>query len=686
MSKTRVFVYSPTTLIIGVFCSIIFLSGCSAVKDQTGPIADSTTEPVVAAIDGKPIYLSEFRSEYDRTAVLESDAGVDSLTAYLDFLDRYANFRLKVMEAKEAGYHELPDLTNEINGYRSQLARPFVLKAEVTDPIIRLMFERRQEMVDASHILLRLPPNAAPADTAAAHNRLTAIRDSVNQGISFGELARRHSEDPSARGPEGSPGASGHLGYFGGGRMVDQFEDHAYATAVDSVSSIFRTQFGYHILQVHDRAPMPGDIRIAHIMVRPATPTPEDSAAALSKIQSVQRRIAAGEMFEDMAAEYSEDRGTANDGGALQRIGYDGGLPMTMRDAAYALAEGDVSDVIETAFGLHLVRVLELFAPESFEETYDRLSGTIATLPRAQNAEKAFSRMKRIEYGGKVDSMMIQGWLDNMGADSLLRNLSMLGTSGTAEGLDGQLSIGGLLDSTYSVGQFASFLSQNRVPGAIEPETVLWTTAANFLDSKALEYEISALEERNQEFAQTMMEFREGLILFRLMEDSVWTAASIDTVGLEAYYAPRSENYRFDDRNRIITFSYNSDSLLTDYGNRISTGAAISEIISEIQADTTITVRIDTTMIESTSNSIYDQAIDLGVGGITPTQLVNGAWVVLYNDGIEPARRKTFDEARAQAVNEYQTVLEERLVSRLRKKYSLVLYPDQLQYLLHPGS
>src|SRR5690606_38946010 len=124
---------------------------------------------------------------------------------------------------------------------REQLAKPYLLERAVLEDIVRDLYEKQQEEIRASHILVRVDENAAPEDTLRAYERLAAVRDSVLAGADFAEMAARHSEDPSAVQNRGD------LGYFSGGRMIQAFEEQAYGTPVGGVSGIFRTSFGYHI-------------------------------------------------------------------------------------------------------------------------------------------------------------------------------------------------------------------------------------------------------------------------------------------------------------------------------------------------------------------------------------------------------------------------------------------------------
>jgi len=662
----RSFVFSSLFILLSIGCA------------STNPNAADPPATSVAIIDGSPLSLAEFKDQYDRTSVLESEAPSDTIAAYVDFLERYVNFRLKVLEARSAGYHELADLKSEISGYRSQLARPYLLEREVTEPLIREMHARRSEMVEASHVLVTVAQNAAAQDTLAAYHKMSAIADSVAMGLDFGALAYRHSDDPSSRGAPGSPGYRGYLGFFGGGRMVDQFEDAAYSTPPGELSDIFRTQFGYHILTVHSRKALPSDIRIAHIMVQPKGQTGADTLAAISKIDSVLTKLSIGEDFGELARQYSDDRSSAGRGGELQRIAYDSGLPGTMRDAAYNLQTDGYSDVVESPFGYHIVRLLERYEPETYEEAYSRLQSQVSQLPRAQKAEEAFARKKRMEFGGRVDTLRIESWFADLKPDSLVNLLS----GGGFEEPELLAPLAWMGDSTYSVSQFTAHFGQQSSSTTLSPRQQVWEGVDRFMNARALDYEIAALEQRDEDFASTMQDFRDGLILFRLMEDSVWSAAAIDSVALRTLHATLSSTYRCPDRTKVISSTSPSDSLLNDISFRIQAGDPVTDAISSAYSDSSYVVRVDTTLIEGATNSVFDTILNNSEGAVTNAMPYNNSYIVLYHGGIDPSREKYFEEARAQVVNEYQVILENRLIERLRKKYNVTLYPELLQSLI----
>jgi hypothetical protein len=110
-----------------------------------------------------------------------------------------------------------------------------------------------------------------------------------------------------------------------------------------------------------------GTVRARHILLQipqGAAPAQEDSVRALA--ESLRARLLAGEDFAGLAMEYSQDPGSGANGGDLGSFGR-GDMVPPFEEAAFALEVGEVSEVVETSYGLHLIQVDERVIP-SFEE------------------------------------------------------------------------------------------------------------------------------------------------------------------------------------------------------------------------------------------------------------------------------------------------------------------------------
>ncbi len=127
-------------------------------------------------------------------------------------------------------------------------------KATVSGQEIKAFYEnhtglfKQPEQVRASHILIKVDPQADEVKRAEAQKKIEEIQQKLQKGEDFATLAKALSEGPSkAKG--------GDLGYFSRGRMVKSFEEAAFALRPNEVSAIVETKFGYHLIKVIEKRP-----------------------------------------------------------------------------------------------------------------------------------------------------------------------------------------------------------------------------------------------------------------------------------------------------------------------------------------------------------------------------------------------------------------------------------------------
>ncbi len=652
---------------LGIWISVVTMALISGCGGSASTVSDmpAVSPNLLARYGDHELTVPEFESRYARSVGGREAAMDDSLAEYADFLERYVDFRLKVMEAKNAGLDQDPDLLAEIDQYKKQLSRPYLLDQELMERLTKDLYERQQEEVSASHILVRIPGAQTPADTLAAYQRMEMLRDSVLGGYSFADIARRNSEDPSAARNDG------YLGVFTGGRMIKAFEDQAYATPVDSMSPIFRTRFGYHILQVHSRRPRSADRRAAHILIRTAD---DDTVQALEKVKEIQAKLANGADFGQLAREYSEDQGSAANGGDLGLFGR-GRMVAPFEEAAFALQNvGDVSAPVRTRFGYHLIKLLGIGTLPTYDEAYEDLKTLIQRLPRYQQAENDLAVRYKEELNATIDTAAVERLTAEFSRDSTLFGLALKNWTD----LEKEVVIATMGSTKFTLGDFLVYGDERREsppPSFDFDETI--STIDRMLTARALDVAASTLEEKDPDFRDLMDEYRDGIVLFRIMEDSVWNRANTDSVGLMKTWQASASSYRFPDRRRVIGFYSASDSLLKEISDKWTPGDTTDWAASIDEPG----FRVDTTFVADSTNSVYDNASTLQVGETTEPIKYRRGYLLLAYDGLDAAREKTFKEARAEVVTAYQAKIEEEWLKRLRAKYGAVLYPENLTHV-----
>ncbi|HHN47820.1 MAG TPA: peptidylprolyl isomerase, partial [Bacteroidales bacterium] len=337
--------------------------------------AQDVSKKILAEIGPEKLTVEEFLQIYRKNNVQTTELDPKSLEEYLEL---YINFRLKVLEAEEYGLHEEQSFKDEFEGYRSQLAKPYLVDEEATERLVKEAHNRLQEDLRASHILIRVEKNAAPEDTLAAYKKIMELRDRIMKGEKFADIAHEYSEDQSARDREAQGrtmrGNKGDLGYFTAFDMVYAFESAAYAIQKDEVSMPVRTDFGYHLIYLADRKPAMGQANAAHILLLyPPEATAKDSLELKEKIDMIYAKLEAGESFGDLARQYSDDRATAEQGGMLQTFGSNRMIPEFIYEISKIKESGQYSKPFSSHFGWHIIQLHDLKKPQAFEEAYEEL-------------------------------------------------------------------------------------------------------------------------------------------------------------------------------------------------------------------------------------------------------------------------------------------------------------------------
>lgn len=494
------------------------------------------SDPVLMKINGVDVKKSEFEYIYNKNNTAET-ADQKNLDEYVEL---FTNFKLKVVEAEAQGLDTLSSFKKELNGYRRQLSQPYMEDKDVEDQFAREAYDRMQQNVDVSHILVRLPQYYTVADTVDAYKRIMEIRNRVigtkkKKAEDFNVVAKEVSEDPSAE------NNSGRLGYITAFSTVYPFETAAYNTPVGQISMPVRTSFGYHIIKVEGRRPNPGEVLTSHIMIGfPRETADADTLAkAQAKIDSIYDLVTSGKMtFEDAAKKFSNDQGTAVNGGELPWFGV-GRMIKEFENTAFSLKKGEISKPFKTAFGYHIMELIDTKPLASYEEKQYEIK---SSLPRSDRS----ADMKN-EIANKLKK--IYNYTPNAEA---FKAMSDWGTS--CEKIDSafyfkaatmQDVLFTLEDKGYKQNQFTAYLEKNKGSNKITPSDFLSEKYNQYVNSTVTEYKEQNLEKMYLDFANLMQEYHDGILLFEISNKEVWDKAAKDTEGLEKYFEANRNDYNW---------------------------------------------------------------------------------------------------------------------------------------------
>lgn len=501
------------------------------------PAFAQENKDILLEIGGEKVTAEEFLHIYAKNNRNQDlSYSLDSLESYMDL---FVNFKLKVVEAKSMGLDTLKSFRHELSGYRTQLAQPYLTDKSVEDELVREAYERSLFDVNASHILIKLEPEVNGADTITAYNKAKEARDKIVAGEDFEKVARKYSEDESVR------YNNGNLGYFTVFGMVYPFESAAFNTPKGEVSEIIRTRFGYHVLQVNDKRPARGRIRVAHIMVlTPKGATEEQKKQAEEKVALIQSKLDAGEAFDELAKEFSEDRRSGREGGLLPWFGVGGKMIPEFENAAFQLTEvGEISNALRTSYGYHFIKLVDIEPIGSFEDQEPKLKNRISNSARASRSKSVLIDRLMSEYNATVNIDALDAVSEEI-TDSIF-----FGTWKPEKAMNMNETVFSFADRAYTQGDFAKYIKKfNR---KMEPKPRIHfinSKFEEFKESMILTYEEEILEEKYMKFRFLMKEYHDGILLFDVTDKMVWSKAVKDTVGLEGFYADHSDEYMWKTR------------------------------------------------------------------------------------------------------------------------------------------
>lgn len=457
-------------------------------------------EKVLFKIDGEPTYVSEFQELFKPDQVSINSTGFD------DNLELMVNYKLKLRLAKKEGIDTLLSVKKELKSYKEDLAAPFLTDDATLENLLQEAYDRTRERVKASHILVM----TKGTDTMPAYRKIKDLQNQLKEGADFGVLAKKYSED------KGSAIKKGELGYFTAFKMVYPFESGAYNTAVGQVSEIVKTQFGYHLIKVDGKEPVEGKIKAAHIMVAGF------GDAKKQKIDSVYQKLQKGEGFEELAKKYSDDRRSSGKGGDLIPFSK-GDLPKSFEDVVFSMKDKDsYSAPFKTAYGWHIVKYKGIEAVKPLSEMKEALKRKVLSGARGKKPiEVAY---KKIE--SKYDVVVFED------AKEIFKNKRVY--KYPKDSL--QQVLLSINDKDYFQKDFLKYVKNKNRKSAL-------TFFDAFKKEKLRVYMIEHLEDENEKYRKTINDYRNGLIIFELMENHVWGRPKNEPEKVEDFYNKNIEKY-----------------------------------------------------------------------------------------------------------------------------------------------
>ncbi len=599
-----------------------------------------------------------------------------SSKAVNEYIDLYSLFRMKVQEANAQHLDTSASVSAELDNYRRQLSKNYLTDDEVASRLVKEAYDRSKEEIHVAHILLI----CSASDTTAAFNKIDSLYKAITQKkADFGEIAKLYSDD------KGTKNNGGDIGFMTSLQTVYPFENVAYNTPVGKVSAPFRTQFGYHILKVIEKRAARGEVKVAQILL--STPKYLGEAgitAARLRVDSVQSALKKGESFESLVKKYSQDKLTVDKDGEMPLLSV-GSTVAAIDQAVFGLKNvGDISKPVQTDYGFHIFKLLGKYPVKPFDSVKRQLKTKVDNDSRAQQARDLYFEKVKQNNGFKNYPQAFE---------SLVKQTNVIADTGKKAGVFNTEMFNGGTNTLFTMGghnysqndflSFAVSTTRGKLMGAKQS---LFKELYGMYQSKVVnDFQEHKLVEENPEFRSLMQEYKDGIMLFELMDRNVWGKASKDSLGLKAFYESKKDKYMWEPgfKGSVYTFK---DEVSMKEGLKLLAQKDITneEVMKALNNDK----KNDAVSIQQGRyefSKFTDVASNKIIAGkpSEPVMKSDKKYTVVkatevYNEPIN----KTFTEARGYVISAYQDYLEKQWNDQLRAKYPVTINQDALKKIV----
>lgn len=647
----------------------------AALMCMAGMAQSTANDPVIMTIDGDPIYKSEFEYVYNKN---NADNAVDK-KSLAEYADMFADYKLKVLDAKNQGLDKESSYLSEFGKYREQLAIPFLIDQSERKALVKEAYERSKESVAVSHILIKYSRN----DSVPPYVRISRIYNELQKGADFATLAKKYSDCPSAKN-------GGYLGYDNVFDMVYPFENVVYNTKVGTFSKPFQTQFGYHIAYVSDRRPNIRKAKTSLLFISASHANSENLADSLYKAVQIK-----GADFNKISAKYSDGFFNGTKDGRMPWI--EAGsqyYPPDVVSAVFSMKNDGEITKVAGPLGVYIFKLDKSNLDLPFDSMKADLDQKVLQSDRSSVITAHFlaGLGSKMSYA-LADSSALYAFVP------LVKNEDMIGREQKASHMDAPLY--SIQDVTYPQSSFYTAFSagldkMNAVlhgsgskedaalySGVKSDSDFVLITYNDYVRKQLIELAYNDLKNYNADYRNLLQEYSDGLLLFDVSNKKVWSRATNDDSGLSKFFNDHKSNYKWPDAHfeGKVIYCKNErtkkkvDNLFEKLGNVSSDSITIALYEKFMKDPKNDDIRVKTGVFAQGANPAVDFYVFKKGESYTPEM---DAFPIVAVYGQQTFTPSDFKEMRGAVVADYQNSLDKEWKEELRANHKVVINKDVL--------
>lgn len=625
----------------------------------TAAVAFAAKDPVVMTVNGRDVHRSEFEYLYHKNTQQQIEP--QPLDQYVEMFKVY---KLKVADALANGVDTTKTFKRDMNQYRNELAGPLLVDSVLLYKLAHEQYDRGATEREAHHIMLFKTPDKAK--NRELRQRMDSLHTVLANGGDFEELARQFSQD------QGSKANGGNMGFVMAGMLPVEFEEVMYSLPEGQISDVTETQMGYHILKGGASRPFSGFCEASHILFSTQGKDETRVYALADSVADVLRQDPS--QFTALAKKYSNDPSVAQNGGALPPFST-GKMVKEFSDAAFALADGEISDPVKTRFGYHVIYKRGHQGMQPFDNAKAGLFARITNPGDARNEilldnnwEKWGKRFK-LKNNAKLVAELRQN-IASEGVEKALADAMAAGRGGET-----LFKIG---KDIYTLGDFnnyaATLAKRNNDPDE-----------ARFFDKALRRFQTNMLREdaydavigENPEIGNLLNEYRDGSLLYEISLRNVWDKAAKDTEGLNRYFSEHRGDFSWSEpRVKGFLVKAESDSLANAVRLRMQQ-LGTDTLVKTIRSEFGMPVSIDRILVKKGDNQIVDYLVFNESQGDAP--FVQGYPAYFVYDIRTLKEPEELNDVKGLVTSAYQDQLEQDWIRDLKQRYPIVVNEKELK-------
>jgi peptidyl-prolyl cis-trans isomerase SurA len=628
----------------------------------------SVTSQTLFTYGTNTVTTTEFLKAYNKNKTETTDKE----KALREYVDLYTKFKLKVKAAKDMQLDALPQLKNDLDNFKNQVAESYMSNESATNQLIDEAATNAQKDMHVLHFYIATAPGLSKKDSTLAANAIQEVFTQLTSGEKnydkiITDIVTKYT----------TTAKQNDIGYITAFTLPYEYEKLIYALKPGAVSPPYKTTKGWHVFKLLDERKNPGKWRAAQILlaVNPEKSNLQEQAALAD---SLYKLLQNGADFAELAKQFSNDKITYMAGGELQQF-TTGRFEQNFEKQVFSLVkDGDYSKPFVTPYGYHIVKRLGVIPTADVTDAAFKyeIKQRVQQDARMNRAKDMFNEQvyKLINYKrtGIVKDADLFKWADSARANSQMLNKLKTAVTNSV--------IYNFSKSNLTVKDWLGFIRDYNLNPAINRGESNKQLLQNFVNLKAQEYYRNNLEQYNADYKSQIEEFKEGNLLFEVMERKVWSSAAADSVGLKKYYTANKQNYKWAPSANVIVFNCGSKKAADDAYVALQQGKSWKAIAAESNGLT----QADSGRYEMTQIILPENTKPMA--GIILPVIVNDAdgtasflkILGTYAGG----EQRSFEEARGLVINDYQTVLEEKWIAELKKKYPVKISEAAFKQLL----